>query len=111
MSLRRKVNALWNTRTAVKALTRIADGLAEQNALLARLADQFAPLTPPETAPRIDQDPTLYLNETELAAVLEYQAKVREQTGKDLDDEDLVVWLAERENRLNLLDDGRSRGR
>ena len=85
------------TRRALRSLDRIATALDRQTILLARLADHVAPLQPPEPDPddlrRAHSVDSIDL--PELLLVQAYSEKMRNQTGHEPSDEEILQFLAD----------------
>lgn len=95
MRLLRRFRSPFAARRALRALERIEAHLGVQNALLQRLADQFAPAfeESAETAARttgVD-----HLNEREAVTVLEYVARTERETGKTPTEDEILRYLAD----------------
>lgn len=99
LSLRRSLSRLWQLRSAIRALQAIDQRLAEQNRLLQRLADQFAPVPPAEEVDAGRSTPTAaelsYLDPVEIACVQDFQVRYFAATGRDPSDELILEHLAE----------------
>lgn len=83
-------------RRALSELTGIREQLAQQNALLARLANHFAPI-----APRTDQADVLattgvdHLDPIEAGIVLDYVERTRHDTGHEPNGDEILTYLAD----------------
>lgn len=96
MSLRRSLTRLWQLRGAIRTLRGIEQQLAEQNVLLRRLADQFAPMPPAEDHTPVAASTELsYLDPTEIACVQDFQARFVAATGREPSDDLILEHLAE----------------
>lgn len=94
-ALRRLTVGLLARRMA-QALDRVADQLATQNALLLRLADQFAPGAPVVDRQQIaDESGVTFLDPVELILAQEFVLKSRKATGHDPTDEEVLTYLAD----------------
>lgn len=116
-----RLSAALLLRRLSRDLGAVAAALQQQNALLARLADRFAPVDPPATS-RADVAASTgvdHLDADELALAEAHKARVYAQTGHLPDDEELLVYLAdektqdlhtrltERAEELRRLEEGR----
>lgn len=87
-------------RATVRALTGIEQRLAEQNQLLTRLADHWAPKAPTETA----EEPAVatgvsFLDPDEQARALAYRDRLTHETGRPPTDEEILTFLADGETQ------------
>jgi hypothetical protein len=87
-------------RRVTRDLARIADALDRQTALLARLADRFAPILLTEAVPgdraRLARDTGVsHLDQDEAAAALAYVERMEAATGHTPDEEEIVLHLGD----------------
>jgi hypothetical protein len=86
-------------RRVARDLTRIADTLDVQTALLTRLADHFAPRLPTESREsragvRADTGVT-HLDPVDAGLALDFVARMTSATGHAPDDEEILIYLAD----------------
>lgn len=80
------------SRRLIRALEGINAGISAQNALILRLADQFAPKVPEN----VESDTgASFLREDELVTVMDYKDRTYRETGHLPTDEEAVAYLAE----------------
>lgn len=90
------LRTLGQARRALRALETIADRLGEQNGLLARIADQVAPVPPAVHREQVSHDTGVsHLDSMEVAIADAYTARMRRETGREPSDEELLVYLAD----------------
>lgn len=70
--------------------------LDEQNKLLHRLANHFAPLAPP--APKVEDRAIDHLNQTEAALVLQYVDRIAQHEGRAPTEDEVMAYLASEES-------------
>lgn len=70
--------------------------LAEQNRLLHRLANHFAPERP--AAPPVEDRAIDHLNQTEAALVLQYVDRIAQSEGRAPTEEEVMAYLASEES-------------
>jgi len=94
MQLRRLFGIGYLARRLVRELGGLREGLAEQNRLLARLADQFAPIPPPaeDLARTTSAD---HLDDREMGVILAYIDRCRHDLGRDPSDDEILAYLAD----------------
>ena len=81
-------------RRLIRVLEQIAAAQDAQVVLLARLADQVAPV--PATSPLDDQARTIdYVDFDEMAEALRFTERMRQQTGHTPTDDEVIEHLAE----------------
>lgn len=96
MSLRHWIGAAWSLRRGLKTLASIDQRLAEQNRLLARIADRFAPVPPAVVASEIGLHTSVdHLDPIEAALVDDYRERIRRDTGATPDDDQVLTYLAD----------------
>jgi len=82
--------------------TRIATALDQQNVLLARLADRFAPIDPPTDRAEVRADTGVsHLDTDDAFLAQEYVARTFRDTGHMPDEDEILVYLAD-EKTLDL---------
>ena len=93
MKFLRQLSAGLLARRTLKALERIESHLAQQNRLLIRLADHFAPAFEETAAPAsVGVD---YLNTTEMGIILDYIDRTQQDTGRAPTEEEILRYLAD----------------
>lgn len=83
-------------RRGVGALEQIAGQLQQQNQLLLRLADHWAPIPPADPVDRVERASPAsvsFLDAEEQAQVLAYVARTIQDTGREPTDEEIVTFL------------------
>lgn len=93
MKFLRQLGAGLLARRTLKALERIESHLAQQNRLLIRLADHFAPAFEDQPEPAgVGVD---YLNPQEAGVVLDYIDRTTRDTGRSPTEEEILRYLAD----------------
>jgi hypothetical protein len=88
--------SLFLFRSAFKELRGIREQLAQQNQLLTRLADHFAPDIPRATREEIAAETGVdYVDPTDQALLQAYVEKVQQSTGHVPTEDELVAYLAD----------------
>jgi hypothetical protein len=83
-------------RRVVRSLEAAASALAQQNALLARLADRLAPIDPATTRAEVHADTGLStFDPIEAQLAQEFVERTRAATGHIPDDEEILIHLAD----------------
>jgi hypothetical protein len=83
-------------RKLSKDFARIADGLDRQTALLARLADRYAPIDPPTDRASVKADTGVsHLDHDDAARALAYVERTVRDTGHYPDDDEVLIYLAD----------------
>ena len=96
MSLRRVFAFGLLARRLLRAFEDRNRLVAEQNRLLARLADHFSPEPPAVDRATVTTDTGIsHLDATELAAALEFVARQRAATGHEPTDDEILTYLAD----------------
>jgi hypothetical protein len=89
-------------KRVLRDLMRLADGLDQQNVLLARLADRFAPLDPVTVKAEVRADTGVsHLDVDEAFLAQEFVARTLRDTGHLPDEEEILIHLAD-ERTLDL---------
>jgi hypothetical protein len=97
----RRLAAALVLRRLSRDLTAIAGALQQQNALLTRLADHFAPVQPLTTRPEVQADTGVtHLDADEAAAALAYVTRTARDTGHMPDDDEILVHLADEKTQV-----------
>lgn len=100
LSLRR-LRWISQSRRLIRAVEALVAAQQEQNGLLRRLADEYAPVPPAvgvvEQKRQQAEDAVTFLDPNEMADILNYREKVKEQTGHEPTEDECIAWLAERE--------------
>lgn len=96
MGLRRWLTTGFAVRRGLRTLSAIEQRLAEQNLLLARLANHFAPMPPAVTAADVVTHSQVdHLDEAEMAIVLDFVARTERDTGHTPDEDEIATYLAD----------------
>jgi hypothetical protein len=83
-------------RRLARDLGEVAAALRQQNALLLRLADRYAPADPPTERVEVRMDTGVsHLDATEAQLAQEYVARTQRDTGHIPDDEEVLIYLAD----------------
>lgn len=83
-------------RKVSRDLTRIADGVAQQNVLLERLAARWAPIDPPTARAEVQADTGVsHLDPIDAALAQEFVARTQADTGHVPDDDEILIYLAD----------------
>jgi hypothetical protein len=83
-------------RQLTRDLHQIQLALDRQNALIARIADHFAPADPATDRELVKADTGLsHLDPIEAGLAVDYVEKIRAQLGHSPDDEEILSYLAE----------------
>jgi hypothetical protein len=92
----KRLAAAFLLRRLVRDLTRVADSLTAQTALLSRLADRFAPVDPPTERAEVRTDTGVtHLDPTDAALALDFVERTARQTGHIPDDDEILIHLAD----------------
>ena len=96
----RHLASLVLLRRVIRDIHRLADAVETQTALLARLADHYAPILPTEptlahrAGVRADTGVT-HLDPVDAGLALDFVARTAQQTGHTPDDEEILIYLAD----------------
>ena len=82
-------------RRVLRTLGAVETQLAEQNALLRRLADHFAPVVPAPPEDLARHTSVDFLNETEAGRVIDYIDKTLRDTGRAPTEDEIIQYLAD----------------
>jgi hypothetical protein len=86
----------WTLRRALRTLDRIDQRLEAQNALLARLADRYAPMPAAPDRETVHADTGVtYLDPFEVIVAEQYVARTRTDTGRDPTEDEVLTYLAD----------------
>lgn len=92
----RLLPGLFLLRRTVRELTGIREQLTAQTALLARLADQFAPAQPVTDREVVRAETGLsYIDPIDLTLVQAYVARTEADTGHTPTDDEILIYLAD----------------
>jgi hypothetical protein len=96
----KRLTAALYLRHLARDCTAIATALAEQNVLLTRLADRWAPLDPPTDRSEVREDTGVsHLDADDAWRALEYVARTQRDTGHVPEDEEVLIYLADEQTR------------
>lgn len=83
-------------RRAARDLTDIAASLRQQNLLLARLADQLAPVDPRTSRPEVQAETGVsHLDANEAYLAQRFVERTQADTGHVPDDDEVLIYLAD----------------
>lgn len=99
MKIFRSVANSFMLRRVLRTLGAVESQLAEQNKLLARLADHFAPVIPAPPEDLQKQTSVDFLNEVEKGRTLDYIEKVLKDGGRPPTEDELIAYLAEEDTQ------------
>lgn len=93
----RWLRSFADTRRTIKLLERLTKAAEEQNVLLARLADHFAPLTP--SSDDLASTGPSFIRASEQAEILAFIDRFTEAKGAEPTEDEVLEYLQEQERR------------
>lgn len=81
----------------IGALNSISDQLAEQNTLLRRIADQFAPIIPAASEADLQTTGPNFSRDHEQAALLEFMETFDQRVGRPPNEAEIEAWMDEQQ--------------
>src|SRR5262245_64664456 len=92
----RRLTGLWILRRVSRDLSRIAQRLDDQNALLTRLTNHLAPLPLEPDRPTLRQDTGVdHFDPVDAILAQDYIERTTRQTGHVPDDDEVLIYLAD----------------
>ena len=95
MKIIRTIQNSFMLRKVLRTLSAVETQLREQNMLLARLADHFAPVLPAPPEDLARHTSVDFLNETEAGRVIDYIDKTLRDTGRAPTEDEIIQYLAD----------------